>query len=82
LTVKIEKLELLCEKMQEYCSDKILEENLEKLTVIDTQIFPHERTSENFALIEKFSPFGEGNPEPRFLFENLAVNRVEKVGKT
>ncbi|MDR3169174.1 MAG: hypothetical protein LBU27_05455 [Candidatus Peribacteria bacterium] len=67
--------------MQAYCSEKIREEDLEKLMVIDTQIFPHERTPENFALIEKFSPFGEGNDEPLFLFQNIEVHRVEKVGK-
>ncbi|MDR2541587.1 MAG: hypothetical protein LBD11_07735 [Candidatus Peribacteria bacterium] len=68
--------------MQEYCSDKIHTENLEKVIVVDTQIFPHEWTTENFALIEKFTPFGEGNSEPRFLFENIEVHRVEKVGKS
>ena len=79
LTVKIEKLELLCQKLQEYCADKIQPSNLEKTLLVDTKIFPEERTTENFSLIEKFAPFGEGNKEPLFLFEAVEVHKVEKV---
>ena len=79
LTVKIEKLELLCQAMQKYCADKICLEDLEKTLLVDTKIFPEERNSEHFSLVEKFSPFGEGNREPLFLFEEVEVCRVEKV---
>ena len=79
LTVKIEKLELLCQQMQTYCSGKICLEDLEKTLFVDTKIFPHERNTDNFSLIEIFSPFGEGNREPLFLFEEVEVHRVEKV---
>lgn len=81
LTVKIEKLELLCQELQTYCSDKIQESDLEKIITVDTKIFPYERNYDNFALIEKFAPFGEANEEPLFLFEELEVHRVEKVWK-
>jgi single-stranded DNA-specific DHH superfamily exonuclease len=67
--------------MQQYCAEKIHPDNLEKTLFIDTKIFPYERNSDNFALIEEFAPFGEGNREPLFLFENVEVCRVEKVGK-
>ena len=79
LTVKIEKLELLCQEMQKYCSGKIRSEDLEKTLFVDTKIFPHEWSNENFSLVEKFSPFGEGNREPLFLFEKIMVHKVEKV---
>jgi single-stranded-DNA-specific exonuclease len=79
LTVKIEKLELLCEKMQNYCAGKICGEDLEKTLFVDTKIFPYEWDMENFSLIERFSPFGEGNREPLFLFENIEVHKAEKV---
>jgi len=81
LTVKVEKLELLCQRLQEYCADKIQQSDLEKMMTVDTKILPHEWDYDNFALIEKFAPFGEGNAEPLFLFEELDVHRVEKVGK-
>jgi single-stranded-DNA-specific exonuclease len=79
LTVKIEKLELLCQKMQDYCAGKIQVSDLEKVLLIDTKIFPYEWNQENFALIEKFAPFGAGNEEPLFLFEEVEVHKVEKV---
>ena len=81
LTVKIEKLALLCQKLQEYCDEHIQESDLEKILVIDTKMFPYEWNYDNFALIEQFAPFGEGNSEPLFLFEGLEVHRVEKVWK-
>jgi single-stranded-DNA-specific exonuclease len=81
LTVKIEKLELLCQKMQEYCADKIQISDLEKVITVDTKLFPHEWKGEDFVLIEQFAPFGEGNEEPHFLFEELEICRAEKVGK-
>ncbi|MDR0369645.1 MAG: hypothetical protein LBH96_03945 [Candidatus Peribacteria bacterium] len=79
LTVKIEKLELLCQKLHEYCTNHIQESDLEKVITIDTKIFPYEWNYDNFALIERFAPFGEANEEPLFLFEELEVHRVEKV---
>lgn len=77
--MKIEKLELLCQKLQEYCVDKIQKSDLEKVISVDTKIFPYEWNYDNFALIEKFAPFGEANGEPLFLFEDMDVHRVEKV---
>jgi single-stranded-DNA-specific exonuclease len=79
LTVKIENLALLCQKLQEYCVDKIQESDLEKIITVDTKIFPYEWSYDNFALIEKFAPFGAANEEPLFLFEDLEVYKVEKV---
>ncbi|MDD2537081.1 MAG: single-stranded-DNA-specific exonuclease RecJ [Candidatus Absconditabacteria bacterium] len=80
LTVKIENLALLCEKMERYCVDKIQISDLEKVISVDTKIFPHEWIEDNLSYLEKFAPFGEGNKEPLFLFEDLEVHRVEKVG--
>jgi len=79
LTVKIENLALLCEKMERYCVDKIQISDLEKVISVDTKIFPHEWIEDNLSYLEKFAPFGEGNKEPLFLFEDLEVHRVEKV---
>ncbi len=81
LTVKLENFSLLCEKMTTRCQTKIKVEDLEKISIVDTQLFPHERTSENFHLIEQFSPFWEGNTEPTFLLENLLVQEKKIMGK-
>lgn len=39
----------------------------------------HERT---YADIQKFAPFGTGNPKPIFLFERVIVRRLEQFGQT
>ena len=81
LTVKIENLEKLNKKLVSYCKKRIKESDLEKELVVDTKIVPEEWNNENFAFLEKFEPFGECNEEPLFLFENLEVQKVEKVWK-
>lgn len=47
--------------------------------LVDTEILPHERNTEELSEIDQLAPFGEGNQEPSFLFEQIKVERVEKV---
>ena len=81
LTVKLENLDKLNKKLQSYCKKVIKESDLEKVLFVDTKILPQERTNWNFKFLEKFEPFGECNEEPLFLFENLQIQKVEKVWK-
>ena len=81
LTVKLENLNKLNRKLKSYCKKNIKESDLEKVLFVDTRINPEERTGWNFAFLEKFEPYWEWNEEPLFLFENLEVQRVERVWK-
>ena len=81
LTVKLENIDLLNEKLKSYCKKKIKDIDLEKILLVDTKIVPEEWTIGNFAFLEKFEPFGEWNEEPLFLFENLEIKKIEKVWK-
>ena len=81
LTVKIENLDKLCKKLKSYCKKKIKESDLEKVLVVDTKILPQEWTNWNFKFLERFEPFWECNEEPLFLFEDLQIQKVEKVWK-
>lgn len=81
LTVKIEDLNKLCDSLINYCKDNIQESDLEKILFVDTKILPEEWNKQNFSFLEKFEPFGEWNEEPLFLFENLEIQKVEKVWK-
>ncbi len=80
LTVKLEHLEELIIKFQCHCNDCISENDLIKTVKVDTKIYHHERDNETLAKIQKLAPFGEGNPEPIFLLENVQIQKVEKVG--
>ena len=81
LTVELKKLDKLNKKLKSYCRKKVRQSDLEKILYVDTKINPEERNSWNFSFLEKFEPFWEWNEEPLFLFENLEVQRVEKVWK-
>jgi hypothetical protein len=67
------------EIFQKHCQSCITVDQLEKITLVDTEILPHERNTEELSEIDQLAPFGEGNQEPSFLFEQIRVERVEKV---
>lgn len=61
--------------------------NLKKETLveslfIDRKISIDDVNWNNWKMIEKMAPFGEGNPKPLFLFENENVEEVRRFGKT
>lgn len=80
LTVKLEHLEELIVKFQCHCNNCISENDLIKTVKVDTKIYHHERDHETLAKIQKLAPFGDGNPEPIFLLEDVKIQKVEKVG--
>jgi single-stranded-DNA-specific exonuclease len=57
-------------QMQEIASN-LKPEDLQKQFNIDTEATVHDVTMEFLETLEKFKPFGFGNPKPTFLFKNL-----------
>ncbi len=47
----------------------------------DSRFAPDEVTGENYEVIQKLAPFGQGNPKPIFLFENVTVKSARMFGK-
>ena len=81
LSVKLEKLPELKERIKQYCADKISDDDLEKIVYIDTKFYENERDNEVISKIADLWPFWEWNPEPQFLFENIKVEDIQKVWK-
>ncbi|UFX83157.1 single-stranded-DNA-specific exonuclease RecJ [Candidatus Absconditicoccus praedator] len=81
LTVKLENLEKVQKLLEEYSNNTIKEEDLKKPIKIDTPIYQNEINKEKLSQIDSFAPFGEGNPEPIFLINQIVFNNIEKVGK-
>jgi hypothetical protein len=54
---------------------------LEKIMYIDTKFFENERDNEIIRKISDLWPFGEWNPEPQFLFENVKIWNIQRVWK-
>lgn len=80
LSVKLENLDALITHFQCHCDACISENDLIKTVKVDTKIYHHEREHETLAKIQKLAPFGEWNPEPVFLLEDLEIHKIEKVG--
>ncbi len=81
LTVKIENLKELKEKLMKYSNEKISDNDLIKTISVDTYINHDERNYDLIKDLQDLWPFGEWNKEPNFLFKNILVNKVGKVWK-
>ncbi len=58
----------------------ISEEELKPHLFIDAEVPLHEISWELYSELEKFAPFGQGNPQPKFLTRNLQVIGVDFAG--
>lgn len=81
LSIKLDNLEKFKAIVQEYCNNKISDDDLEKIINIDTKIYHNEWNNNLIHKIANLGPFGEWNNEPTFLFENIVITKVDKVGK-
>ena len=61
---------------------KIENKNDEQSIYLDSQINASAINFDFYQKIEKLSPFGSGNPEPKFLLENMKVIKSFVVGET
>ncbi len=81
LTVKLENLDSLKNHFLEYVDDLISEETLIRTINVDTIFYAHEWNNDTLRQIQKLAPFGVGNEEPNFLFEECTIVWVDKVGQ-
>ena len=60
-----------------------VKKNLEKSNILffDSKISPSALNEDFFLEINSLSPFGSGNPEPRFVVENLELLKSSVVGE-
>ncbi len=79
LTVALDKLDDLLSHLQSYCRENFDSDEEGHITV-DTRIHAHELNAKSMAAIHLLWPFGEGNPEPSFLIENLMITESSKIG--
>lgn len=80
LAVKLENLPALIERFEAYCQSSIQDVDIVKIVKVDTKVYGHEWNNETLAQIQKLAPFGEKNPEPVFILEDITIQKVEKVG--
>lgn len=67
--------------LEEYAEEKITEEVLQRKLKIDMEISLNIISPELFLTLEKFAPFGIGNPQPVFLSRHVLVREKRTMGK-
>jgi len=79
-TLETSKISLFYQKLEKIAREKIKPGGLRPSLDIDANLDLNEINWEIFGQIEKFQPFGEGNPVPRFLASKVPLLQVRGVG--
>jgi len=82
LTVKNENLPAFRERFDAMVDALLPEKMTEPELAIDVRIDPIHLTADLISQIQSFAPFGQGNPEPVFLLENMRIGDIRTVGST
>lgn len=79
-TVETNKLTILQKRLEDLAEKQLNEEKLTRLLKIDCEI-PFNLINDKFYIeIQKFAPFGIGNPEPTFVSRNVVIQNMRLVG--
>ncbi|MBU1167395.1 single-stranded-DNA-specific exonuclease RecJ [Patescibacteria group bacterium] len=81
LTVTYKKYNKFKESIEKFAATKLKEKDLVPKISIDAKISLGDVNWDFEKSMSKMNPFGEGNPEPRFLTEKLAIVTIMAVGK-
>ena len=69
------------QRLTALCSEINLSDNDEETVDIDAELQQKHLTPELLQIVDKFEPYGEGNPELNFLSRNLRIQDGLKMGK-
>lgn len=81
LTLENEYLDALYDELQKLAQKKLTKEDLLPKVKIDAQIETHEINLKLVKTLEKFEPFGIGNPRPNFMLEGARILSMRPVGQ-
>lgn len=68
--------------MQAYADEMLAELDLRPTIEVECEIRTSQITWALVEELERFEPFGEGNPRPKFLLPDLLIASMDRVGKT
>lgn len=80
-TLKVEHIELFHKNLLKYAEEILSEEDLSPVLHYDSEITPAEITDGLATALEKFAPFGQGNPRPRFRLNNVLPKFPTSIGQ-
>lgn len=70
----------LQDRMNAYIEEKQIDLSKGPVLVIDEIVSPKDVTVEQIATLKLLAPFGTDNPVPNFLFKQVAVENVKRIG--
>ena len=79
-TIKTEFIETFRKNITRYAQLKLSDDDLSHKIFIECELEVPDINFENLKIIEKFKPFGMGNPQPLFLTHGMLVEDVRRVG--
>jgi len=80
-SIETKSIESFQKKLEDYAEELIREDLLQRKLKIDMEISFNSISSELFNELEKFAPFGMGNPQPVFLSRRVLVREKRMLGK-
>lgn len=80
-TIKTANIPEFRRRLQSYIAIKVKDENLTKKLVIDAEVSLDDLTITFARELEKFAPFGVGNPSPLFLAKGLRVGAMRLLSE-
>ncbi|MDP3993495.1 MAG: single-stranded-DNA-specific exonuclease RecJ [bacterium] len=80
-TLRNEHIEVFHKNLLAYADDILSDESLLPALYYEAEIFLRDLTEDFIAMLERFTPFGIGNPRPRFRINNLAPATVSTVSE-
>ena len=81
-SIKKENLPILEKALEEYASYFEIPENVNTEISIDAELPFEYMSPELLNLVDSFEPFGQGNPNLKFLVKNAKIISVDVMGKT
>lgn len=78
--MKKEKLSQVKKIFEQVAEDKLKNEDLIPFVDVDAQLSLEEINWPNYDQLQHFAPFGQANPEPKFLVKGLEIKDLRKVG--
>lgn len=66
------------------CMDKLIAENVDLFKCVkeaDSILIPGEATCQLAKALQALSPFGEGNPNPKFIMKNVSISGLSYMGE-
>ena len=80
-TIETKHIEVFRERISKYAASQITDNLLTRQVEIECELETSDMTYENLKVIEKFEPYGVGNPRPHFLTRGMTVENIRTVGQ-